>query len=160
METSELGLKFTGIEEGFKSFPYNDTGDPANATIGFGYKLHDGPVDGTEPAWARAGITQELGQILLSHCIRIAEDEVNSLVKIPLTQMEFDMLVDFAYNLGGGALARSTALKDLNSGDIKDVPAALEMWCRVGQRIEPGLLKRRTAEAQAFVPGTSTTNQS
>ena len=43
-----------------------------------------------------------------------AAREVNALVKVELDQHEFDALVDFAYNLGAGDLAKSTLLRRVN----------------------------------------------
>jgi lysozyme len=37
-------------------------------------------------------------------------------VKVSLTQDQFDLLVDFIFNLEGGRLALSTLLKLLNAG--------------------------------------------
>jgi lysozyme len=55
-------------------------------------------------------------------------------VKVSLTQGQFDLLVDFIFNLGDGRLASSTLLKDLNAGKYVEVAQQLLMrdhsWAR------------------------------
>ncbi|MGR2506618.1 lysozyme, partial [Salmonella enterica] len=45
------------------------------------------------------------------------ENDVSRLVKVKLTQGQFDALVSFAYNLGARTLSTSTLLRKLNAGD-------------------------------------------
>lgn len=55
-------------------------------------------------------------------------------------------VVDFAYNLGAGALRASTLRKRINAGRWSDVPAELAKWVKGGGRVLPGLVLRRKAE--------------
>ena len=75
------------------------------------------------------------------------ENAVDRLVKVPLTQNQFDALVSFTFNVGEGALAKSTLLKKLNAGDYDAVPAELMKWTKGGGKELPGLVRRRRAEA-------------
>ena len=68
---------------------------------------------------------------------------VNTMVKLPLTQCEFDALVDFVFNLGPGNFARSTLLTALNAGDFARAAAQFECWDRAGGIVVAGLLRRR-----------------
>jgi len=76
---------------------------------------------------------------------------VGNLVKVPLTQDQFDALVDFVFNLGAGRLATSTLLRDLTAGNYDAVPDQLELWDHGdlnGREVELAALKaRRAAEA-------------
>ena len=45
---------------------------------------------------------------ILRQDAQIAERAVSRLINVPLTDGQFDALVSFTYNLGGGALQRST----------------------------------------------------
>lgn len=56
-------------------------------------------------------------------------------------------IVDFTFNLGGGALMASTLRRRINAGDWNDVPAQLMRWNKAGGRILRGLTIRRQAEA-------------
>ncbi len=75
------------------------------------------------------------------------ENAVDRLVKVPLTQNQFDALVSFTFNVGEGALAKSTLLKKLNAGDYDAVPSELMKWTKGGGKELPGLVRRRRAEA-------------
>lgn len=48
--------------------------------------------------------------------LKEAEGYVNGMLKVQLTQQQFDALVDFTFNLGCGHLAGSHLLKNLNAG--------------------------------------------
>jgi|SRR5579863_872635 len=49
-------LKRPPIED-FKPRPYNDSAKPPNATIGYGHKIHSGPVTSSDVERFRNGIT-------------------------------------------------------------------------------------------------------
>jgi len=67
-----------------------------------------------------------------------------------LKQNQFDALVSFAFNLGLGALQRSTLRMKVNRGEWDHVPAEFNKWVRGGGRMLPGLVKRRKEEAELF----------
>lgn len=78
------------------------------------------------------------------------EQGVEALVKVPLTQNQFDVLVSFAFNCGLGALQKSTLLKKVNAQDFDAVPTELMKWTRAGGGAVPGLVRRRRAEAKMW----------
>jgi lysozyme len=78
------------------------------------------------------------------------EGYINDMVTTPLSQNQFDALVSWVYNLGGGNLKASTLLKVLNSGDFNGVPAQLMRWNKAGGKVLEGLTRRRQAEADLF----------
>lgn len=63
------------------------------------------------------------------------------------TPQRLGALVDFAFNLGNGALAASTLRRRVNEGRWEDVPNELRKWVRGGGRVLTGLVRRRDAEA-------------
>jgi lysozyme len=69
------------------------------------------------------------------------------MVKVPLIQAQFDVLVSFAFNCGTAALKRSTLLKRVNAGAFEAVPAELMKWTKTDGRELPGLVRRRRAES-------------
>jgi lysozyme len=115
---------------------------PANVcTIGFGHTTAAGlpeVIDGMT-------ITQKQADEILKRDLVKYEAAVESLVKVQLTQNQFDVLVDFAYNAGVGNLKSSTMLKKVNAGDLDTVPAELMKWTKGGGRVLPGLVRRRQA---------------
>lgn len=65
---------------------------------------------------------------LLRRNVRIAETTVLQLITVSLTDGRFDALASFTFNLGAGALQRSTLRKKMNRGEYEDVPAELMKW--------------------------------
>lgn len=115
---------------------------PANVcTIGYGHTSAAGAPEVTDGMT----ITQSRAEEILKVDILKYERAVEALVKVELTQNQFDVLVDFAYNAGVGALKSSTLLKKVNAGKFDDVPAELMKWTKGGGKVLPGLVRRRQA---------------
>lgn len=139
MKTGKKGIELIKEFEGFKRSPYLC---PAGVwTIGYGSTK--GITKNTKP------ITKQDAEKLLINDLTDAERAVRSFVKVPLTQNQFDALVSFTFNLGAGALSRSTLLKMLNAGNY-DLESQFLRWVRAGGKILPGLTRRRQAEADLF----------
>ena len=117
---------------------------PANiCTIGYGHTSAAGApavMDGMT-------ITQRQADDILRQDLVKYEAAVQGLVTRTLTQHQFDVLVDFAYNAGIGALKSSTLLKKINAGGFDAVPSELMKWTKGGGRVLPGLVRRRQAES-------------
>jgi len=79
-----------------------------------------------------------------------AERAVLRLINVPLTDGQFDALVSFTFNLGAGALQRSTLRRVVNRGRHEDVPEQLMRWVKVQGRAMRGLVRRRRAEAGLY----------
>jgi len=75
------------------------------------------------------------------------ERAVMKAATVDLNQNQFDALVSFSYNCGAHGMARSTALKRLNRGDLEGAAEALKWWNKAGGKVWPGLVRRRAAEA-------------
>lgn len=84
---------------------------------------------------------------------KVHADAVNRLVTVPLTQNPFDALVDFTFNLGERALARSTLLRLLNAGKHDYAAEQFLALDHVNGLMVPGLLRRRRAEMELFNKG-------
>lgn len=93
--------------------------------------------------------------IWLSQDLEDAAAAVASLVKVPLTQGQFDALTDFVFNEGAGRLAGSTLLILLNKGRYDAAADQFQLWVHAkvnGQDvILPGLVKRRALERAMFL---------
>jgi lysozyme len=137
MNFSAAGLALLKKSEGFRSHVYLDAaGLP---TIGYGHRiLKHGSYE---------EISEEFASTILVTDVRDAEQAVARLVKVELTQGQFDALVDFTFNLGAGRLASSTLLKDLNAGRYDDACEQLLRWDHAGCTELPALKARRKAEA-------------
>lgn len=140
LEFDRDGLDFVEFSEGCELTAYRD---PVGVlTIGYGhtgYDVYDGQT-----------ITLNDAEELLRRDIRFAEIGVKALVKVQLSQRQYDALVDFTFNLGIGALRSSTLLTKLNSGDYDGASEEFKRWDHAGGKVLPGLTKRRLAEAALF----------
>ena len=137
MQLSAAGLDLIKTSEGFRPTTYVDiAGFP---TIGYGHRLEP------EESYPN-GICQTQADVILLWDLRTAEQAVAHLVTVPLTQGQFDALVDFVFNLGSGRLATSTLLQDLNAGRFDDAALQLLRWDHSGNREVAALKTRREAE--------------
>ena len=94
--------------------------------------------------------SQEQADAALQRDLGRASGAVERMVKVPLTQGQFDALVDFTFNLGAGRLASSTLLKCLNAGRYDDACEHLLRWDHAGHVELTGLKARREAEAEMW----------
>ncbi|MCP3400412.1 lysozyme [Bradyrhizobium sp. CCGB20] len=145
LRTSKAGLNLIRSFEGLFLTAYYC---PAGVlTIGYGHTN----MDGVEPRVVKGmKITQEQAEDILRRAIVPYENAVKRLVKVPLTQSEFDALVSFAYNCGIYNLEKSTLLRKLNKGDYDCVPTELMKYVtaktKKGRVTLAGLVRRRKAE--------------
>ena len=98
-------------------------------------------------------VSAEQADAWLQEDVGDAVAAVNRFVGVPLTQHQFDALVDFTFNEGAGALQHSTLLRLLNEGDYAGADAEFANWVRAGGGILPGLVKRRALNAAWFNTG-------
>jgi len=139
MEYSKTGLILTEKFEGCRLVAYQD--QVGVWTIGYGHThgVHEGMI-----------CTQEQAEQWLREDIKAAENAVSQDVHVPLTQGEFDALVDFVFNLGSGALLHSTLLRLLNSGNYHGAAEEFEKWDHAGGKVVAQLLRRRQVEEAEF----------
>ena len=79
------------------------------------------------------------------------ERGVAQLCPVPLTQGMFDSLVSFSFNVGTGALQRSTLRQKLLRGDKAGAAEELLKYCMAGGKILKGLQNRRIDERAMFL---------
>jgi lysozyme len=141
MEFSAAGMELLKRSEGFRNRVYRDTS--GFSTIGYGHRLH-------RPESFPQGVTEPQATSLLACDVRNAEQAVQRLVKVPLTQGQFDALVDFCFNLGAGRLASSSLLELLNAGKYDDAAKQLPLWDHAGGKEIAALKVRREAEVELW----------
>lgn len=137
MLLSPAGLKLLKQSEGFRSHVYQDAN--GHSTIGYGHRL-------LRTESFPNGIDEQQADEILRSDVHGAEQAVRRLVRVPLTQGQFDALVDFCFNLGQNGLAASTLLADLNSGRYAAAAEQLLLWDHAGAHEIPALRARREAE--------------
>ena len=144
MKISSTGILLIERFEGLKLRAYRD----GNGiwTIGYG---HTGAGQVSAVTCGEFE-TQAQAEADLCGDIAGAEAAVTRLVRVPLTQGQFDALVSFTYNEGQGRLRDSTLLKLLNAGCYKLAAGAFGSWDIVAGEVSEGLEARRQAEVSLF----------
>ncbi len=140
MRVSQFGLNLLKHLEGLRLTAYTDT--QGHWTIGYGHLLSEASL-GLKWTLARAAEQLELDT-------RIAAGAINTLVKVSLSQPEFDALASFVFNVGIGHFQASTLLKVLNAGDYEMAGEQILVWAK-----NPELKGRRATEHAIWIYGSS-----
>ena len=143
---NQAGLNLVEQFEGCKLKPYLDVAGIATIGIGTTHYPDGTAVTMNDPPISKA----DAYSFLMSH-LQMDCTAVSGLVKVVVNDNQFAALVSFAYNVGTGALASSTLLKKLNSGDIKGAADQLLKWDHAGGVVVKGLTRRRQAERALFL---------
>ena len=139
-KTSQKGINLIKHFEGLELESYLC---PANVwTVGYGH---------TKTAKPGMKITTATAETLLVNDLTPFEEHVKKVVKVVITQNQFDALVSFVFNLGQGAFSRSTLLKLLNKGDYSGAADQFLRWNKAGGKVLAGLTRRREAERMLFL---------
>ncbi|ENR2983234.1 MULTISPECIES: lysozyme [Acinetobacter calcoaceticus/baumannii complex] len=143
--TSNAGLNLIKGFEGKRLNAYDD--GVGVWTIGFGTIKYPNGVR------VKKGdtCTEQQAETYLKNDLTKFEVAINKLVKVSLTQNQFDALASFTYNLGETNLANSTLLKKLNKGDYQGAADQFLAWKKAGGKVLPGLVRRREAERALFL---------
>lgn len=143
MQTSNKGR---GFIKGFEDLRLVAYPDPATGgkpwTIGWGH------TKGVKPG---AQITQQQAEQFFSDDLAVFELTVNSAIKRPMTQNQFDAMVSLAFNIGGPEFAGSTLVKKFNAGDVLGAADQFPRWKFGKGKVMPGLVKRRAGERGVFL---------
>ena len=143
---SIAGIMLIKKFEGFRARPYLC---PAGvATCGYGSTFY---ADGTPVKLTDLLVSQADAELLLQGTLGQYEKAVNDGITQPLTQGQFDALVDFAYNCGVGNFRSSTLRKKINAGDMAGASLEFARWNKGGGVVLAGLVRRREAERLLFV---------
>lgn len=150
MKLSNKGFEMLANFEGFRSNPYRDSkGIP---TIGYGntYYLDGSKVKMSDPPISR----DEAKQLKMAIVNKDFTPVVNRLLEKQIkagqvNQNMFDALISLAYNIGVGALAKSSVIRHLKNGDKQASANAFLLWKNAGGK--PILLSRRQRERSVFL---------
>ncbi len=140
MQISQQAIELIKKFEGLSLVPYFC---PAGyATIGYGHKItknenHD-------------KISCNMAHDLLLMDLAKIQFSVLNNIYYPLNQNQFGAIVSFTYNVGGGALQRSTLRQKINYGNLEEVGCELLKWVHIKGRKVSGLTLRRKAESELF----------
>jgi len=146
MKISQNGLDLIKQFEGLKLDAYQDS--VGVWTIGYGSTYWP---DGRKVRKGDKLASEAEAEQLLRDVVKTYESGVNRVDKVHITQNQFDALVSFAFNLGVGALEKSTLVKKLNKIDVIPVANEFSRWTTAGGKELEGLRRRRAAERELFL---------
>lgn len=166
LHISEAGL---AIEKKYEKGP------PGISPNGFATKAYKCPAGYWTNGWGHriraAGdymLTATIDEVTADELLRQdnieAENAIKRLVKVPLTQNEFDALVCLVFNIGAGKadgvpgdFADSTLLRKLNANDKRGAADEFPKWNKYHDpkcgclRVANGLTERREDERALFL---------
>ena len=146
MKLSDNGFRLLGELEGIVLRPYKDSvGIP---TIGIGSTYYE---DGTKVKMTDKAITKERAIQLAKNVVKSFEEQVNKSILLPMTQNQFDAMVLLCYNIGKSGFARSSVVRNFNSGNIQRAADSFLLWNKAGGRVVQGLVNRRNKERSLFL---------
>ena len=141
MQMSQKGISLLIQFEGFRPQAYIPVpGDVP--TIGFGFTKGVKMGDTMTLFDAKERLKKEL---------HAYEHGVLEACTLAPNQNEFDALVCFAFNVGVGALKKSTVIKRHNEGDKQAAARAFGLWNKSGGKVYAGLTRRRAAESALYL---------
>jgi lysozyme len=139
MAIAQSTLDMITQEEGFRTKAYPDS--KGLLTIGVGHLIKQ-----NEPHLKSVELTHEQVMELLRSDLKWCSEAVETSVKVPLTQKQFDALYSLCFNIGETNFKKSTVVRRLNNGDYKGAADAILMWNK------PAVLeKRRQRERTLFL---------
>jgi lysozyme len=139
MAIAKSTLEFITKEEGSRNKAYKDS--KGLWSVGVGHLIKK-----DETYLLNATLSDQEVEDLLRSDLRWCSEAVESSVKVPLTQNQFDALYSLCYNIGGTAFKNSTVVKRINTNDLKGAADAILMWSK-----QPELLPRRKRERALFL---------
>lgn len=143
---SPSGAEFVARYEGFRAYPYFC--EAGKRTIGFGHVMRKGEE------WPDGIHEGQALDLLMQDATREAKP-VAAALKVPIKPHEADALISLAFNVGGGAIAKSTLLRLINDGQREAAADQFLVWdkVRVDGSLKPsrGLRRRRMAEQRLFL---------
>ena len=134
--------------EGFKDYAYIDT--DGTAVIGYGLSRINGvPVqigDRITPSQADAALDAHIQEI---------DRELQKAIEVELSDRQLSALTSISFNVGVDAIAKSTLVRKINTGDYAGAANEFMRWDKANMRGRlvqlPGLTRRRSAERQLFL---------
>jgi len=72
-------------------------------------------------------------------------------VTVPVSQGQYDALLSLTFNVGGGAVCKSTLVRELNAGQCRRAAEQFHRWVYAGGVKLRGLVNRRADEYLLFV---------
>lgn len=140
--------------EGYKKNPYLDVAGVPTIGVGFTTYLDGTKVTMQDPPLDDIQIDRILDQKLNEFSKQVC-NVIGADTLAILPQQSLDALISFAYNLGTGALMKSTLLKKIktNKNDLQGIKDEFMKWVKAGGKVVNGLVNRRKDEFELYMSG-------
>ena len=139
MAIAKSTLDFITKEEGSRNKAYQDS--KGLWTIGVGHLIKE-----DEQYLLTATLTNDQVEDLLRKDLKWCSEAVETSVKVPLEQNQFDALYSLCFNIGGTNFAKSTVVKKINENDMQGAADAILNWNK-----PEVLINRRKRERALFL---------
>lgn len=140
--TSQKGIEIIKSFESFSAVPY--VCPAGRQTIGYGHVILSGEHYKT--------LSLEDGENLLRKDLLAVERAVLRNINVPLGDAQFDALVSLTFNIGSGALQRSTLRQKINyDSGMNEIRQEFMKWIYARGRVLSGLVRRRRLESELYV---------
>ena len=140
---SPQGAAFIARFEGFRQQRY--VCPAGKLTIGYGHVIQSGEIF--------SSLTPlEAETLLIGDTFRESAPVARALT-LDLPQHQRDALISLAFNVGGGAIRKSTLVRLLNAGATDQAAEEFLRWNRIGKVEIRGLTRRRQAERHLWLTG-------
>ncbi len=140
-----LALPIIKNFEKFSAKAYPDPPGSGKFSIAWGHQIQPG-----EPYDQNSEIGRDEGDQLLRTDAGAAYACVTSHVSVDLTPNQTAALISFCYNVGCGAFASSSMLRDINAGDFESAALQFPAWIHAGGQVSATLVDRRRQEQELF----------
>jgi len=139
MAIAKSTLDFITKEEGSRNKAYQDS--KGLWTIGVGHLIKT-----DEEYLLTATLTNDQVEDLLRKDLKWCSEAVETSVKVPLEQHQFDALYSLCFNIGGTNFTKSTVVKKINENDMQGAADAILNWNK-----PEVLINRRKRERALFL---------
>ena len=138
---SDKLVKLIATFEGFRSKKYKCSA--GKDTIGFGHLIGDDEVELRSKTLTKEEAMDLLRQDIINRTSLAA-------VNVPLAQHQRDALTSLCFNIGTTNFAKSSVVKQVNSGNFDSAREYFGHWRLASGKVLPGLCMRRLAEVCIF----------
>lgn len=133
-----LAVGMITVWEGLQRVAWHDPIDPPGInTVCYGH-IEDVEIGDT--------YTKTQCEEMLASDLPRYQAMVDRCIKVPMPPHRHAAMISFTYNVGGGALCRSSVARKLNAGDVQGGCDALLLYNRANGKEIRGLSRRRHAE--------------
>lgn len=159
MKVTDAAIRLIKHHEGVRYKPYRDVAQLW--TVGVGHLMYPDQLKldragrleyQLHPNDQRTFLKEEVDELLRSDLHRF-ESGVTRLCPVRLTQGQFNALVSFSFNVGLGALQRSTLRQKVNRQEWERCTECFLKYNKVGGVVFRGLVRRRRDEVAMFLMG-------